>query len=397
MKISECLEKIPLAKSTILEHIKKGNIKAEMVKGAHSEEWSVDESSFNEFCDNYNRKIIEKKKYEQELIDKAKIVAPEMTIKVEKEGKEKDAKPAVKIEQVAPLKPEPAPVQTDTEKLDETERQLLLEKEKYIQLLQERLKAVEEAAAKEAMYLKSQIEYQQKESEYLKSQVEEERTEKRDITEKFHTATERTLMLLANLKKQEQQLVELEKKSIEYQQKDSELNERMQHVVDVSRGIMKEEISQGKIAVLAIDDDPDFLNILQINFGSDNDIALYTADNVYDANKYLVKGIFNVILLDLRLQEDSLSGEQYYTQIKSMMSNLFDTKLIIISGESEERIRTASEQLSAAATLKKPIKIQELKEKLKEIVEDSGLGHAMKQSEHEPTLTREEARKHLEK
>jgi len=338
LKISECMLKIPLARSTLIEHIKKGNIKAEMIKGEHSVEWQVDAASFNEFVDNYNRKIIEKKQYEQELVDKAKIIAPEVVI----QGKGKE-----EVEPNTSAEVKPSPVSTATQKLDETERQLLLEKEKYIELLQERLKAVES----ESEYLKRQVEYHQQ-------QVEEERNRGKDFAEKYHTSNERTLMLLANLKKHEQQV-------LEYKQKDAELNERMQQVVDVSRSVIREEIAQGKTTVLAIDDDFDFLNILQTNLGSDNNIALYTADNIYDANKYLVKGIFNVILLDLRLADDNLSGEQYYTQIKSMMSSLSDTKLIIISGESEDRIQSASEQLSAAATMKKPVKIAELKEKIK--------------------------------
>jgi len=353
LKLSDCMAKIDLSKQALINHIKAGNIKAEKVMGEHVEEWVVDEVSFNAFVESYNRKIIEKKMKEQ--ADRERVKPPVLEIP--------------KPEPAPAVKSEPSPVPNDTRKLDETEQKLNIEKEKYIELLQQRLKEKEDAHQTEIKYLKEQIEYQksqtQQETDYFKSQVEEERSQKKDFAEKYHTSNERTLMLLAKVKTQQEQLEMLEQKTLEYTKKDDELNERLQNVVEASKNIIKETLAQGKVTILAVDDDPDFLSILTTNFSIDTDFALYTAQTVYQANAFLVKGVFDIILLDLRLQEDSLSGEEYYAQVKKMMSNLETTKLIIISGESEDRIQSASEQLNASATMKKPIKILELKEKIK--------------------------------
>ena len=351
MKISDCMQKIDLSNQAIINNVKSGKIKGTKVQGEHIEEWEIDEDSFNEFVAEYNRKIREKKLKEQ--AERERVRTEPVELKTE-------PLPAVRTEPAPAVKIEPIDAKTDTQKLDETEKKLLSEKERYISLLQERLKEKEE----ETGYLKNQIE---KETGYLKSQVEEERERGKDFSNKYHTANERTLMLLAKVKTQQEQLEMLEQKTLEYVKKDGELNERLQNIVDVSKNIIKETLAQGKTTILAVDDDPDFLSILTTNFATDKEFALYTAQTVYQANAFLVKGVFDIILLDLRLQEDSLSGEEYYAQVKKMMSNLADTRLIIISGESEDRIQSASEQLSASATMKKPIKILELKEKIKEL------------------------------
>jgi len=63
--------------------------------------------------------------------------------------------------------------------------------------------------------------------------------------------------------------------------------------------------------------------------------------------------------------EENLVKVTNIAQVKGMMSNLENTKLIIVSGEADDRIRKAEDQLTADAVIKKPIKINELKEKIK--------------------------------
>ena len=71
------------------------------------------------------------------------------------------------------------------------------------------------------------------------------------------------------------------------------------------------------------------------------------------------------IKITVKTMEENLVKVTNIAQVKGMMSNLENTKLIIVSGEADDRIRKAEDQLTADAVIKKPIKINELKEKIK--------------------------------
>jgi len=333
IKISDCMERIKLARSTIIEHIKKGNIKAEMRHGETGDEWHIYEESFSMFAEEYKKKT---------------------------DGKTKHGQIKEQFDHSIIDKPYATPNSGSLESQDT----------RYTDLLKDRLQAAVDERNnkdKEIEYLKRQLDQQ---TEYLKRQIEEERTDKRNAVQEYQESHRRELMLMSKLKSQEQTIVELEamaKQAIEYKKQDAALNDRLVSIVEESKRTVKEEIAQGKITVLAIDDDFDFLNILKTNFTNDNNIALYTANNAIDANRYIVRGIWDIVLLDLRLQENDLTGEEYYKKIKNMSENLAGTKLIIISGESDSRIQEAKEELNAVAVMKKPVRIAELIQKIKDI------------------------------
>lgn len=301
--ISEAIQKIPLSKNTIVNHIKAGNIKGEKVRNQelNIDEWHIDKQSFEKFVDDYNRKISEKKDEPQ----------------AEKEVKEK--KPS------------------DTIFTDEMRQN----KDIIISMLQEQIKESKDREEK------------------LHRIIEQEKAERAFLEQSTHQ--ERMKLLEIN-KNQENRIKELEYQS----------GSQDKFVIDYKKVIEKSQkanikaFNLDKINVLIIDDDEDFLNVISSYFSADSDIDLYAVSDVYEANKYLLKPVFKILLLDLRLQDENMSGEKYFETIKKLgyANNL---KLIIISGEPDERISNAEKLINSVASFKKPVKFEDLKNKIKEI------------------------------
>jgi excisionase family DNA binding protein len=113
--------------------------------------------------------------------------------------------------------------------------------------------------------------------------------------------------------------------------------------------------------VLAVDDDPQIVELLQDTLGRDKRFTLKTAGTAFDAGMMVESFRPHVVLLDYMLPD--INGHHVIKRIRSM-EELADTKIIVVSGVVKQE--DVQKLLSAGADdyMKKPFVLQQLIERV---------------------------------
>jgi len=114
--------------------------------------------------------------------------------------------------------------------------------------------------------------------------------------------------------------------------------------------------------VLAIDDSPETLRILEANLGSWTD--LYLAQSPQEALCLIEQKAFDLILMDLEFQNDERSGLALLTQLQSM-DKACRVPVIIITSHDSLFMELGCRQAGASDYLTKPIQPSQLHERVR--------------------------------
>jgi excisionase family DNA binding protein len=130
-------------------------------------------------------------------------------------------------------------------------------------------------------------------------------------------------------------------------------------------GIPISNLDTGKKKVLVVDDEPDIVELLVDSLQRDGRFEVKTASSGYDAG--LLTQMFHpdVIVLDYMLSD--INADVVTKTIKSNPS-LEDTRIIIISGMIEDDKVQSLYDLGVHAYLRKPFQIDELINKIAELL-----------------------------
>jgi len=120
-----------------------------------------------------------------------------------------------------------------------------------------------------------------------------------------------------------------------------------------------------KKRVLAVDDDPDILELLEDALGDDERFELKTASTGYDAGMMTESFKPHLILLDYMLPD--INGNVVCQRIRGN-AELEHTKIIIVSGVVDQDEIDALSKHGADEFMKKPFRIDELVERMMDLL-----------------------------
>jgi twitching motility two-component system response regulator PilG len=123
---------------------------------------------------------------------------------------------------------------------------------------------------------------------------------------------------------------------------------------------MTDRIKNSKETIVAVDDSPEILTLINEILGAAYDVRL--AKNVAAANKILTTVKADLILLDINL-EGSISGLDFLTYLKND-NNLKDIPVLIISSNSQLINVSKATKLGAKGYIVKPINAVNLRDKI---------------------------------
>ena len=143
------------------------------------------------------------------------------------------------------------------------------------------------------------------------------------------------------------------------------LNKNIVKNIEYLTNTATEILDRDKKNICIIEDDPDQIHILKTNLQKEN-FQVYDFNNVTDPTPVLEQ--FGLIILDLNIEKtDPLKNAEKWIEILKKYE-IPVPPVIIISGESEERIKNAVKQTNAVDYFKKPFNIKEMVKRVKEIV-----------------------------
>ena len=124
-------------------------------------------------------------------------------------------------------------------------------------------------------------------------------------------------------------------------------------------------LDDDQVRVLVVDDDPSIVRIIEEMLGREERFKVRTASTGYDAGMMTREFRPNIILLDYMLPD--VNGNIVCERIKSD-SDLADTKIIIISGVVRQEEIDGLLEAGADAFIRKPFQVEELIQKINELI-----------------------------
>jgi excisionase family DNA binding protein len=124
-------------------------------------------------------------------------------------------------------------------------------------------------------------------------------------------------------------------------------------------------LDDDQVRVLVVDDDPSIVRIIEEMLGREERFEVRTASTGYDAGMMTREFRPNIVLLDYMLPD--VNGNVVCERIKSD-SDLADTRIIIISGVVRQEEIDALLESGADAFIPKPFQVEELIQKIDELV-----------------------------
>lgn len=133
-----------------------------------------------------------------------------------------------------------------------------------------------------------------------------------------------------------------------------------------SNGIPLDALEGGRKRVLIVDDDEQIVELFVDLLGGDPRFEIKTADNGYDAGLLTESFRPHLLILDYMLPD--INGNVVCQRIRSNEA-LEDTRILCVSGVvNQDEVRGLSEA-GADAFIKKPFNVQELMDKINELLE----------------------------
>ena len=129
--------------------------------------------------------------------------------------------------------------------------------------------------------------------------------------------------------------------------------------------IPMEFLNGEKIKILVIDDEKIVTRSIERIFHTDERFMLETANSGFSAGAKLEKFKPDIIILDIFLND--MDGREFFSHIRNH-SELHDTKVIGISGRIDGEEIQSMINRGFTAFLKKPYKIDELKETINDVL-----------------------------
>lgn len=134
----------------------------------------------------------------------------------------------------------------------------------------------------------------------------------------------------------------------------------------LSHGIPLERLEEGERRVLVVDDDPFYLDIIPTALSDEGDILVLTASTGFDAGAIVVEHNPQLVILDIHLSD--MDGRMVCERIKSRAETR-NTRILGISGFIEEDEIRELADYGFDDFLKKPFKIEDLKERVQHLIE----------------------------
>lgn len=134
----------------------------------------------------------------------------------------------------------------------------------------------------------------------------------------------------------------------------------------LSHGIPLERLEEGERRVLVVDDDPFYLDIIPTALSDEGDILVLTASTGFDAGAIVVEHNPQLVILDIHLSD--MDGRMVCERIKSRAETR-NTRILGISGFIEEDEIRELTDYGFDDFLKKPFKIEDLKERVQHLIE----------------------------
>jgi DNA-binding NtrC family response regulator len=135
---------------------------------------------------------------------------------------------------------------------------------------------------------------------------------------------------------------------------------------------MTDRTKNSKQTIVAIDDSPEILTLINEILGATYDVRL--AKNVTAANKILSSGETDLILLDLNLEGD-ISGLDFLAYLKNT-EKLKSIPVLMISSNSQLMNVSKATKLGAKGYIVKPINAVNLRDKIYGILIEARYGDA---------------------
>lgn len=134
----------------------------------------------------------------------------------------------------------------------------------------------------------------------------------------------------------------------------------------LSHGIPLERLEEGERRVLVVDDDPFYLDIIPTALSHEGDMLVLTASTGFDAGAMVVEHNPQLVILDIHLSD--MDGRMVCERIKSRAETR-NTRILGISGFIEEEEVRRLADYGFDDFLKKPFKIEELKERVQHLLD----------------------------
>ena len=185
----------------------------------------------------------------------------------------------------------------------------------------------------------------QKQIEYFRNLIESEKDEKENLIDTFKEESFRKDIIL--------------RESINNINIYKELNTNIVKSIEYNKQVIIDITDSSKKKISIIEDEEDIAELLKMNLEQAGYEAMCFVD-VQEASKYYLKNFFDLTLLDLNLNnhaKNNISGEKFWNIIKKFG---VDTPVIIVSGESDDRLREAEQVIKPIKIFKKPLDYNEL-------------------------------------
>ncbi len=134
----------------------------------------------------------------------------------------------------------------------------------------------------------------------------------------------------------------------------------------LSHGIPLERLEEGERRVLVVDDDPFYLDIIPTALSHEGDMLVLTASTGFDAGAMVVEHNPQLVILDIHLSD--MDGRMVCERIKSRAETR-NSRILGISGFIEEAEIRQLADYGFDDFLKKPFKIEELKDRVQHLLE----------------------------
>ena len=134
----------------------------------------------------------------------------------------------------------------------------------------------------------------------------------------------------------------------------------------LSHGIPLERLEEGERRVLVVDDDPFYLDIIPTALSHEGDMLVLTASTGFDAGAMVVEHNPQLVILDIHLSD--MDGRMVCERIKSRPETR-NTGILGISGFVEDAEIRQLADYGFDDFLKKPFKIEELKDRVQHLLE----------------------------
>ncbi len=134
----------------------------------------------------------------------------------------------------------------------------------------------------------------------------------------------------------------------------------------LSHGIPLERLEEGERRVLVVDDDPFYLDIIPTALSREGDMLVLTASTGFDAGAMVVEHNPQLVILDIHLSD--MDGRMVCERIKSRAETR-NTRILGISGFIEDEETRQLADYGFDDFLKKPFKIEELKDRVQHLLE----------------------------